>query len=72
MGKKLRIFLGDLFILNEYSQSRTAIPLNIAYIASCAKEKYGDDCEVFLFKSPEKLSNKSLALQDTIIQPPTE
>ena len=45
----LRIFLGDL-TYDTVAISTEAMPLNVGYIASYCKKKFGDRVEISLFK----------------------
>jgi len=53
--RKIKIFLGDCIYVNAYSKRSTAVPLNIGYIASFAKKIFSKECDISLFKDPEKL-----------------
>ena len=53
--RKIRIFLGDCIYINAYAKRAAAVPLNIGYIASFAKKVFGKECDIILFKDPEKL-----------------
>ena len=55
MERKLQVYLGDLSYTNSVSNVDSAIPLNIAYLASYAGERFGNTCEFHLFKDPKKL-----------------
>ena len=55
MARKLQVILGDLSYTNSVSNVDSAIPLNIAYLASYAGEKFGNECDFHLFKDPKKL-----------------
>ena len=46
---KLRIFLGDL-TYDTVAISTEAMPLNVGYVASYCKKKFGDRVEILLFK----------------------
>jgi radical SAM superfamily enzyme YgiQ (UPF0313 family) len=53
--RKIRIFLGDCIYINAYTKRSAAVPLNIGYIASFTKKVFGKECDISLFKDPEKL-----------------
>ena len=46
---KLQIFLGDL-TYDTVAISTEAMPLNVGYVASYCKKKFGDRVEILLFK----------------------
>ena len=64
MGRKLKIFLGDLSYINEENRFNLFVPLNIGYIAAYANKVFGNQIEVKLFKDPNKL------LQELVIEEP--
>lgn len=60
MKKKFKIFLGDLNYINEISKFNLYVPLNIGYIASYLKRKYGQEVEIVLFKDPSKFLDQTI------------
>lgn len=64
MKKPIRIFLGDL-TYDTISLSTESFPLNIGFIASYCKSKFGSDVEIKLFKYIDKL-------QDSLISSPPD
>ena len=58
MGRRLKIFLGDLSYINEENRFNLFVPLNIGYIASYALKMFQDQVEVRLFKDPNELLRK--------------
>ena len=50
---KLKIYLADLF--HDYLGAKQFVPINIGYIGAYSAEKFGDDVDLSLFKSPEEL-----------------
>ena len=55
MGRKLKVFLGDLSYINDENRFNLFVPLNIGYVASYAKTMFGEQVEIKLFKDPNKL-----------------
>jgi radical SAM superfamily enzyme YgiQ (UPF0313 family) len=53
-GRALRIALGDLSYLNAENAQNLYMPLNIGYLASYAKRRFGRDVEITLFKDPRR------------------
>ena len=58
MGRKLKVFLGDLSYINDENRFNLFVPLNIGYVASYAKTMFGEQVEIKLFKDPNKLLEK--------------
>jgi len=64
--RPLRIALGDLSYINAANatnsnigwQNNLYVPLNIGYLASYAKRKFGKDIEVALFKDPAEMIDR--------------
>ncbi|MCP4642445.1 MAG: radical SAM protein [bacterium] len=54
-SRKLRVFLGDLAYFNSYTATTLTIPLNVGYMASYVEARYPDECDIRLFKDPERL-----------------
>ena len=54
--KPLKIFLGDL-TYTTISLATDAFPLNVGYIASYCKSKFGNDVEIQVFKYIDDLDN---------------
>jgi len=48
-----KIYLGDL--IYDTVKTNFVVPLNIAYIAAYAKEKFGPEVDIQLFKYPTTL-----------------
>jgi len=59
MNLKLRIYLGDLAYRNDLARGDISIPLNISYLSSYARAKFGSDISIQLFKDPLKLMEKA-------------
>ena len=55
--KPLKIFLADL-TYDTITLSTDVVPLNIGYIAAYAKEQFGSDIKLKLFKYIDKLENE--------------
>ena len=53
--RPLKIFLGDLSYFNDHTRFSLYVPVNIGYIASYAKNLFGNAIEITLFKDPNKL-----------------
>jgi len=53
--RKIRIYLGDCIYINAQTKRAASIPLNIGYVASFTKKIFGKECDISLFKDPEKL-----------------
>jgi radical SAM superfamily enzyme YgiQ (UPF0313 family) len=53
--KPLRIALGDLSYLTEGNAGNLYVPLNLGYVASYAKARFGRDIDVRLFKDPKAM-----------------
>lgn len=58
-SRKLRIYLADLAYFNKNTEAANTIPLNIGYIASYALKLFGNECEITLFKNPDRLIEQS-------------
>ena len=58
MGRKLKVFLGDLSYINDENRFNLFVPLNIGYVASYANMMFGEKVEIKLFKDPNKLLEK--------------
>jgi len=52
--KKLQIYLADL-VHNSFVKGPFTMPLNIGYLAAYARENFGKDVEITLFKFPSPL-----------------
>jgi len=59
--KRLKIYLADLSYYNDYSTTTISIPLNIGYIASYTMKLFSQECDIHLFKNPDKLKQAILA-----------
>ena len=49
----LKIYLGDL--VYDTIGTNYVVPLNVAYLAACVKEKYQDEVDITIFKYPRNL-----------------
>ena len=67
MKKKFKIFLGDLNYINEISKFNLYVPLNIGYIASYLKRKYGQEVEIVLFKDPSKFLDQTIKEKPDVV-----
>ena len=67
MNKKFKIFLGDLNYINEISKFNLYVPLNIGYIASYLKRKYGQEVEIVLFKDPSKFLDQTIKEKPDVV-----
>ena len=54
--KPLKIYLGDL-TYDTITLSTETMPLNVGYIASYCKKKFGSTVDITIFKYIEKLDN---------------
>lgn len=61
----LKIFLADL--IYDTIKTNYVVPLNVACLASCIKERYGSDVDITIFKYPKDLENKLLHEQPNIL-----
>src|SRR5260370_41794845 len=52
MSRPLRIALGDLSYFTEGNFGNLYVPLNLGYLASYVKAKFGRDVSIRLFKDP--------------------
>jgi radical SAM superfamily enzyme YgiQ (UPF0313 family) len=50
---KLNIYLSDLY--HDYFGAKQFVPINIGYIGAYAREKFGDNVDIQLFKSADRL-----------------
>jgi radical SAM superfamily enzyme YgiQ (UPF0313 family) len=64
---KLKIKLADLLYDNNKGPSYNLIPLNIGYVASYAKELFGDKLEIDLYRNPNKLIDDINECQPSIV-----
>src|ERR1700719_3907114 len=53
--RPLSIVLGDLSYFTEGNAHNLYVPLNLGYVASYAKAKFGSDIDIKLFKDPTKM-----------------
>ena len=54
-GGEMKIYLADL--IHDYFSGNYVVPLNIGLIKAFLHERYRNELEIYLFKSPEKLLN---------------
>ena len=67
MTKKLRIFLADLKYFNRHTKRNNLIPLNIGYIASYTKARFGKDVDIHLYSDAcQLLSDAKTARPDVV------
>lgn len=64
---KIRILLGDLGYFNEYTIPFNTIPLNVGYLSSYVNKLYGTECDILIFKDPEKLLAEARRLSPDIV-----
>lgn len=53
--RHLKVVLGDLSYINEIMSTSLYVPLNIGYLASFIRGRFGRDVDIVLFKDPDKL-----------------
>lgn len=54
-GRRLKIALGDLSYLTPENRMNLYVPLNIGYLAAHAKQRFGKEVEIRLFKDPVRM-----------------
>jgi len=57
--KPLNIMFGDFGYFNRHASGTRFTPLGIGYIAQCAKQKFGKDVDVSLYKDIDKFFDKA-------------
>lgn len=67
MDRKLRIALGDLSYLNQGNAHNLYVPINIGYIASYARKRFGQEIDVRLYKDPHKLIREAEDWQPDLV-----
>mgnify|MGYP001484493219 FL=1 len=56
--KPIKIMFTDFAYYNRYTKVQMYVPLGIGYIAQYAKQKFGDEVEVSLYKEIDKFLNE--------------
>lgn len=65
--RRIRIALGDLSYVNEADRFNLYVPLNIGFLASYARRRYGRDVEITLFKDPAELLDHVRTTQPDVV-----
>lgn len=58
--KKLNVMLGDFSYYNNYTINSKVIPLGIGFIGQYAKQKFGDDIKISLYKKVDKFFEEAI------------
>ena len=59
MSRNLHVLLGDLTHLSEANSQNYYVPLNVGYLAACAKKRFGAEVAVEVFKDPKAMLERA-------------